>query len=128
MPDSDVSISKHRYWIYFWRGVIALMFGLYLIMGVFLLLHFRNEAKLRIEVAVLAAQIAEVRQLQDAQAKDESSRLDDIERTLWGDVVARLDHQQSHGPNRIVLWQRNRDRELRQRILSLEQRVWRLEQ
>lgn len=63
----------------------------------------------------------------NAQMAEIKARLDALERVLFGDVLAELSKIPAVGPSRIELWQQNRDKELRDRILSAERRLGRAE-
>ncbi len=128
MLDNAASTRKHDPWrVWLRRASIALGVALLVLGGLYGALRMQALSRLSAELVQLQADIERLQQQQDTQLTIAASRLDDLERTLFGDVVAKLEKTAPSGPNRIELWQRNRDAELRRRIEVLERRLHRLE-
>lgn len=85
----------------------------------------------RVLTANLDRALAQLRELQKSNDSIDvitASRMDYVERVLFGEVVAKLDAQRSaRNTARVELWQKTRDKELRDRIMYLEQRLFRVE-
>lgn len=85
-------------------------------------LRLRVTYDVQREIAALRMEIAERDRVAADVRREYGGRLDLIERNLYGDVAAALAAPPT--TSTVELWQRNRDRELRDRIQRLEE--WRL--
>lgn len=88
-------------------------------------LRLRVTYQLERDVAELRSTSEELARTIVALRSEAASRLDLIERTLFGEVAAKLKEPPTPATMPVQPWQRNRDRELRDRILRLEE--WRLQ-
>lgn len=80
-------------------------------------------AKLRED---LAYHIAQERTEKDIAHQSLADRISNLERVVFVDVKAAIDKSHKSPPPGSNLWQRQRDAELRERLLALER--WRLQQ
>jgi hypothetical protein len=118
--DSEIGKPKRR--VIWWYG---LCYGLLIIGAVAVVFHIRAARDLGLELTRLQVQVTGLADRNDLLQREAQERLTVIERTLFGDVVAKLDKPGGAAPQaRVELWQLNRDRDLRDRLARLEQ--WRL--
>ncbi len=117
--------SRHddpwRPWIL--RSTLALAVCVVVVLAVFFTVQIRFVSQNYSSVAKLQSDVANMQQQHAAQLETLNARVDQLERVLFGDVVAKIEKSPLR-PNAVELWQRNRDKELRDRIRQLE--LWRL--
>lgn len=117
----EVHVSD-TWFLWLRRGLAGLAIAFVLLGTTYMLARIRIVQRNSTELVALSAHLEALRMANDANLRDINNRLDEIERVLFGDVVEKLE-KRPPGPNRIELWQQNRDKELRDRILRLER--WR---
>lgn len=119
-------------WLH-WKRNVAIGVAVAIIAGIcfYAILRFRVTYQLESDNAKLSSQITELAARQEALHKSVNERLDLLEAFLYGSIVpslqdeSRAKTQETRRSNLPAIWQKNRDRELRERIQQLEQ--WRLE-
>jgi hypothetical protein len=92
-------------------------------------LRLRVTYNLSAEFAQLQAEHRDMMALSNQRLQELRARLDEMERVLFGDVLAKIEKTQKTATPKLPIpdvWQRNRDRELRDRLDALEK--WRLQQ
>ena len=126
MPNVHVTWNNQETWgVYLRRAAGALLVSLAFVAFVYFYVRAREVYRLQIEYAALRVEYAELLKLHEAQIEELVKRSDLTEKELYGDVRAKLAARP--GPNRIELWQRNRDKQFSERINSLERRLMSLE-
>lgn len=118
-----------------WRIVVAFLVGFIFVGGAYITIRLRTLYNIQTEIAHLKAEHRHVKQELETQLNGNGIRIDQLERILFGDVIAQLEKkvqadaakQKPPPPTWVELWQKNRDKELRDRIVELERRVYRLE-
>lgn len=106
-------------WLY--RTAVGMTMGLLLVSIVYTTIRINNLSRLGQELSRVQGEIDIIRMRHESMISDANSRLDSIERVLYGDVVAKL--QKVPQATRLEVWQQNREKELRERINQLER--WR---
>jgi septal ring factor EnvC (AmiA/AmiB activator) len=106
---------------------VALLLGCAFIAGVFSVLKVQEIERMQRDLIAIHASLREQQQQSRTLLEQTGLRLDQIERSLFGDVVAKLEKQTKPPPSWVELWQKNRDKELRDRIAAIERRLLRLE-
>jgi hypothetical protein len=108
-------------------ALLSVFFMVVVVFMVFTVFRLRVTYELQRDYAEHFAHHRRVEQWTEAALKQTEARLDRMERILFGDVIAQLE-KKTPPPAWIELWQKNRDKELRDRIIALERRVWQLQQ
>lgn len=130
MSERDASISRRQWW----RAVqgnemlrmagTALLAALFMGYATYVGLRLKATYGMRTEVALLQQKVDEALTEREAAHAQVNTRLDEIERFLFGEVLASLmttaPQPPSERPTPVQLWQRNRDKELRTRLDTLE--------
>lgn len=104
-----------------WRQVgMALLIIIIIALSFFVIIRIRVTYRLETDLAILRQQITDqTKELADAR-KEAQKALDDMAVTVYGPLTTL-----KRRPSSVEIWQRNRDKELRDRIHRLEQ--WRYE-
>lgn len=123
MHSAHVTTTEDTWIVWFKRVGFALGVSFVTLFFVYCYLRVRTVYENQLAVAVLRADVRELEERHSAQIKELEHRADELEKVLYGDVVAKL-AKQPPGPTRIEIWQRNRDKELRERLIAIER--WRM--
>lgn len=124
MPANGASIKHpHESWgRWLRRGVAAVVICCSFLALIYVLLVARQITKNATDIGQLQIIVQQMQADHSSRTAILSQRVDQLERVLFGDLVEKLN--QPPPPNVPEAWQRNRDKELRDRILRLEE--WRL--
>jgi anti-sigma factor ChrR (cupin superfamily) len=104
----------------------ALVFAMIVGYATYIGLRLRVTYTLNARVERLMAEQSALMQQNDQFHDQISARLDELERLMFGEVLAKIDTSAPGTPRTtasVQLWQKNRDAELRKRLAALEQ--WR---
>lgn len=127
MNDHVASKSKVKFLA--WPYGIGYGIGLALVLGVVMYIVFRLSAMQgwQNDLTLLQARVEELEKLTRIMNESHSSRLDYLERTVYGDLLSKVMQPAPASPPvaRFETWQLNREKELRARLDRLER--WRLE-
>jgi hypothetical protein len=108
--------------------VLALLCAALVAFVAYTTFRLRVTYAVQTEVATMRAERRNIVAENDREHDALVARLDELERVLFGEVLGKITDQlkQAKPPiTAVQVWQRNRDRELRDRLARLEQ--WRLE-
>lgn len=126
MPDNAASI--HSRWAIWWHGlaliVAALGVGAVLITMIFLILRAQTTYALESRFIQLESACRDQHAQQAAAIADMDNRLDLLERTIFGDVIPKIDKSKGATVPMLEELHFRNERELRQRVERLER--WRL--
>jgi len=130
MPDSGA--STHSRWTVWWHGfaliVAALGVGVVLIALAFLVLRAQATYTLESRIGQVETTCADHQLKYKAKADELDARLHFLERTLFGDVIPKVDkNSNSRGVPRMEELHFQNERELRARVERVERRLLRLE-
>lgn len=125
MTTPEITAETSESWRqYLVRGAVAVAVAALLMLGLYAAVRIHTIARLQTEMAQLTSHVADTDAQHDAMMVQAAARLDDLERFVFGDVVAKLQEPAPTpapaGPSRVQLWQRNRDQELRTRLKAIE--------
>ena len=126
MHSEHVTQNEESWPVYLKRGALALFICFTLIFFVYAYMRVKQIYENQVELATIKAEYSELLRIHTAQLEELQKREDITEKLLYGDVLAKLAKQPST-PTGLELWQRNRDREFRERLSSLERRFMTLE-
>lgn len=116
------------WWLWTCRAGVALAGTVFVLALVYMYALTQEHRVLTANLDRALAQLRELQKSNDSIDVITASRMDYVERVLFGEVVAKLDAQRSaRNTARVELWQKTRDKELRDRIMYLEQRLFRVE-
>lgn len=117
------STGEHH-WIVIRRVAASMAIALAASMVTYNSFRINAVSRLSQQVVILQDEVKQQDRINAQRIEDLSARLDEIERILFGEVLAKLE-KVPKTPSGIALWQKTRDQELRERISRLER--WRLE-
>jgi len=127
MPDNDVLTGKAWRFSVLFLGIVL---GIVLVGGTFITLRLRETYRMQSDLVKLMSDHGtlqgEVMRLEKAYGE----RFDDLERVLFGDVVAKLLKEEPkpvQAPLRLQNWMMNRDKDMRERLERIERRLMKIE-
>ena len=126
-----MSDAMQRVKPYACRIAVALLVGFVLIGGAYCAFRLRALYTFQTDVATFVIENRNAHEKVETEVTNIEARLNNLERILFGDMIAQLEKNaktlKPPAPNWVELWQKNRDKELRDRINALERRMYLLE-
>lgn len=133
MPVSGALISEHRrstdepWHLWLRRALAAIGIGLFVLVAIYAASRARMVYQLSSELLALRAEMVESQKEQQRQDRALAMRMDDLERTLFGEVIAKIEKNAKTAAT-VPAWSKNRDEELRRRLINIDLRLFQLEQ
>jgi hypothetical protein len=125
---SEAYAITNEGWTRWVRRAIAAVAGCLLVLvTVFNLVWIGATRRAILRADAQALRLTEIEQDHKLHIEEATKRLDDLERMIGGDIFSKMPKTVPPGPNRIELWQQNRDKVFRDQITVLQRRLLRID-